>query len=113
MVYILLPTVTAIINSKKSDKMEEFNHVPVLLNECIEGLTIKENGIYVDGTLGLGGHSLEIAKRLSDTGMLIGIDRDKNAIDMARETLKSYSNIKYVNNNHDNIKEILQNLNIE
>ena len=55
----------------------EFNHVSVLLNECLEALNIKENGIYVDGTLGGAGHSSEILKRLSTEGRLIGIDQDK------------------------------------
>ena len=57
----------------------EFKHVPVLLNECIENLKIKPDGIYVDGTLGGAGHSYEIAKRLSSKGRLIGIDRDEEA----------------------------------
>ena len=56
----------------------EFNHISVLLNECIEGLNIKENGIYVDGTLGGGGHSSHIAAKLT-TGRLIGIDQDTDA----------------------------------
>ena len=58
----------------------EFVHKPVLLNECIENLNIKPDGIYLDGTLGGAGHSLEIAKLLSDKGMLIGIDRDVEAM---------------------------------
>ena len=58
---------------------ENFNHIPVLLNEVIEGLNIKKNGIYVDGTLGGAGHSLEICKKLSPQGRLIGIDRDVEA----------------------------------
>ena len=63
----------------------EFKHKPVLLNECINGLNIKPNGIYVDGTLGGGGHSYEICKRLSDKGRLIGIDQDAAAIEAATE----------------------------
>lgn len=59
---------------------EEFRHIPVLLNECIEGLAIKPDGVYVDGTLGGGGHSYHICERLSDRGTLIGIDRDKDAL---------------------------------
>ena len=55
-----------------------FEHVSVLLNECIEGLNIKSDGVYVDCTLGGGGHSSQIVKRLSDNGMLIGIDQDSN-----------------------------------
>ena len=91
----------------------EFKHTPVMLNECIEGLNINPDGIYVDGTLGGAGHSKEIVKRLSSKGMLIGIDRDEEALKAAQENLKEYSNVKYVHGNHDNIKEILEKLNIE
>ena len=91
----------------------EFKHTPVLLEKCIEGLAIKKNGIYVDGTLGGAGHSIEIAKRLSDKGKLIGIDRDKEALAFAKDKLKSFENIIYIHDNHDNIKEILVNLGIE
>ena len=63
----------------------EFKHKPVLLEETIEGLKIKEDGIYVDGTLGGAGHSKEILKRLSSKGMLIGIDRDEEALKAAKE----------------------------
>ena len=66
-------------------------HVPVLLQECLEGLNIRPDGIYLDGTLGLGGHSFEIASRLT-TGRLIGIDRDETAIARAGERLKPYEN---------------------
>lgn len=90
--------------------METFNHIPVLLNECIEGLNIKQNGIYVDGTLGGAGHSFEICKKLNNTGMLIGIDRDEEALNFAKEKLKGYTNVHFVNDNHQNIKEILENL---
>jgi len=93
--------------------MKEFEHIPVLLNECIEGLQIKKNGIYVDGTLGGAGHSLHIAKKLDNTGNLVGIDRDVDALKKAKDTLKEFNNIIYVNDNHDNIKEILERLNIE
>ena len=91
----------------------EFKHKPVLLNECIEGLNIKAKGIYVDGTLGGAGHSKEIAKRLSNEGLLIGIDRDEEALIAAKENLKEFSNVKFVKDNHDNIKSILENLEIE
>ena len=69
----------------------EFKHKPVLLAECIEGLNIKENGIYVDGTLGGAGHSKEIAKRLSKDGTLIGIDRDLEALTAAKKNLNIFS----------------------
>lgn len=91
----------------------EFKHQPVMLQECIEGLKIKEKGIYVDGTLGGAGHSIEIAKRLSNNGMLIGIDRDEEALKAAKEKLKDFSNVIYIHNNHDNIQEILESLKIK
>lgn len=91
----------------------EFNHVSVLLNECIENLNIKPDGIYVDGTMGGAGHSLEIVKKLSEKGMLIGIDRDEEALAVAKERLKKFNNVKYVHDNHDNIDEIIKNLNIK
>lgn len=91
----------------------EFEHIPVLLEEVIDGLNIKKDGIYVDGTLGGGGHSLEIAKRLT-TGKLIGIDQDLNAIKKAKEVLENFSDkILLVHNNFVNIKSILDNLGIE
>ena len=93
--------------------MKEFEHIPVLLEECIEGLNIKKNGIYVDGTLGGAGHSLQIAKKLENTGKLIGIDKDEVAIQKAKDTLREFNNVIYVQDNHDNIKEILNKLNIE
>ena len=91
----------------------EFNHKPVLLEETIEGLNIKENGIYVDGTLGGAGHSKQILKKLSNKGLLIGIDRDEEALKAAKENLKEFSNVKYIHGNHDEIEEILNNLGIE
>ena len=91
----------------------EFKHQPVMLQECIEGLKIKEKGIYVDGTLGGAGHSVEITKRLSEKGKLIGIDRDEEALKAAKEKLKDFSNVIYIHNNHDNIQEILESLKIE
>ena len=91
----------------------EFNHVSVLLNECLEGLNIKENGIYVDGTLGGAGHSSEILKRLSKEGRLIGIDQDTDALKAAKERLKDYSNVTFVHSNISNIENVLNNLNID
>ena len=90
----------------------EFKHIPVLLNETIEGLNIKPDGIYVDGTIGGAGHSRRIIEKLSNQGMLIGIDRDVEALKAAAENLKAYNNYKLVQGNHDNIKEILESLNI-
>ncbi len=91
----------------------EFKHTPVLLNECIEGLKIKPDGIYVDGTLGGAGHSKEILKRLSSKGLLIGIDRDEEALNAAKENLKEFKNVKYIHGNHDEICEILKKLEIK
>ena len=90
----------------------EFKHRSVLLDECIENLNIKENGIYVDGTLGGGGHSYYILKKLNNTGMLIGIDRDMDAIRAATDKLKEFSNFKVVHDNHANIIKILEDLKI-
>ena len=90
----------------------EFKHKPVLLEETIEGLDIKENGIYVDGTLGGAGHSSEIVKKLSSEGLLIGIDRDEEALNAAKKRLEEFSNVKYIHGNHDDIEKILQDLNI-
>ena len=91
----------------------EFHHVSVLLEEVLEGLNIKEDGIYVDGTLGGAGHSLEIVKRLK-TGKLIGIDQDTNALDKSREVLKEHlDKVILVHDNYVNIKSVLEDLNIE
>ncbi|WP_392486370.1 16S rRNA (cytosine(1402)-N(4))-methyltransferase RsmH [Haloimpatiens sp. FM7315] len=89
-----------------------FKHVSVLLDEVIDGLNIKEDGIYVDCTLGGGGHSLEILKRLSSKGKLIGIDQDRDALKAASERLKDFTNVEYVHDNFYNIEDILKNLNI-
>ena len=90
-----------------------FVHKSVLLNESIESLNINPNGIYVDGTLGGAGHSIEILKKLSPKGKLIGIDRDEDALKAAKEKLSEYTNVTYYHGNHDDIKEILQELKIE
>ncbi|MDU5559614.1 16S rRNA (cytosine(1402)-N(4))-methyltransferase RsmH [Anaerococcus vaginalis] len=85
----------------------EFSHKSVLLNETIENLNIKEDGIYADLTLGKGGHSKEILKKLSPNGLLIGLDQDKDAIKAARENLKDFSNVLYFNENFENIENVL------
>ena len=90
-----------------------FEHKSVLLEEVIKGLNILEDGIYVDGTLGGAGHSIEIVKRLKN-GKLIGIDQDINAIEKSREVLKNHlDKVILVQNNYSNIEEILKDLNIE
>ena len=91
----------------------EFNHKPVLLNECIDGLKINPDGIYVDGTLGGAGHSEQIVKKLSKKGLLIGIDRDEEALKAARKRLEKYENVKYIHGNHDEINKILLDIGIE
>lgn len=90
----------------------EFSHVSVLLDKCIECLNVKESGIYVDGTLGGGGHSSHILKCLNNTGRLIGIDRDIDALTHTKERLKDYTNVIYVKDKHENIKNILENLGV-
>ncbi len=91
----------------------EFKHVSVLLNECIDALDIKENGIYVDCTLGGAGHSSHIVKHLSEDGMLIGIDQDNDALKAAKERLQEFTNVKYVHNNFYNIDNILNELDVD
>ncbi|MBR1443025.1 MAG: 16S rRNA (cytosine(1402)-N(4))-methyltransferase RsmH [Firmicutes bacterium] len=83
----------------------EFKHTSVLLNECIDGLAIKPDGVYADCTMGGAGHSYEIAKRLT-SGTLVGIDQDINAINAAKEKLKEFENIRFVHRNFSEINEI-------
>ena len=93
--------------------MSEFHHVSVLLWECIEGLDIKPDGIYVDGTLGGAGHSSEIVKRL-ENGRHIGIDRDPSALKAAGQRLAPYADkVTLVHSNFCEIKQVLDDLNIE
>jgi len=92
--------------------MTEFHHVSVLLDECIEGLNIKPEGTYVDGTLGGAGHSSEIAKRLT-TGRHIGIDRDPVALKAAGERMAPYADrVKLVHSNFCEIRKVLEDLEI-
>lgn len=91
----------------------EFKHIPVLLNETIKGLNVKPNGIYIDGTIGGAGHSIKILEKLSQKGFLIGIDRDEEALEATKINLKNYKNCKLIHGNHDNIKNILEDLGIE
>lgn len=93
--------------------MSEFSHISVLLNEVIEGLEIKPDGIYADGTVGGGGHSYEIAARLSDNGRLIGIDRDEDAVKAASERLACYGDkVKVVRGNYLDAVSILKGMGI-
>lgn len=91
----------------------EFKHISVLLDECIEGLNIKKDGIYIDCTLGGAGHSQQILKRLSKEGKLIGIDQDEDALKAASEKLKEYKNVLYKHSNFYYIKDILEDLKVE
>lgn len=93
--------------------MEEhvFEHTPVMLNECINGLNIKPNGIYVDGTLGGAGHSLRIVEKLKD-GKLIAIDKDDTALEVSKERLKNFNNVVFVKSDFKNFKNIMEEKNI-
>jgi len=92
---------------------KDYGHVPVLLHECLDALALRPDGVYVDGTLGRAGHSLEIAKRLT-TGRLIGIDRDETAITAAKERLADYMDrVTLVHSNFDRVGEILDELGLD
>lgn len=92
----------------------ELNHYSVLLNETIENLNIKPDGIYVDGTLGGGGHAYQVASRLSEKGRLIGIDQDADAIAAAGERLKEFGDkITIIRSNYANMKEELHRIGVE
>jgi len=91
----------------------EFKHIPIMLNECLQNLNIKPDGVYVDCTLGGAGHSSEIAKRLSKEGTLIGIDKDATAIEVSSARLKDFKCKKIlVNSDFKNLSSILQENNI-
>ena len=92
----------------------EFKHKSVLLYETVDELNIKPDGIYVDGTLGGGGHSYEIAGRLSEGGRLIGIDQDEDAIKAASKRLEPYMDrVTIVRNNYCNMDKVLDELGID
>lgn len=92
----------------------EFKHTSVLLDECIENLDIKKDGIYVDGTLGGGGHAEHICQQLSTNGVLIGIDRDEDALEAAKVKLESYPCKKYfVQSNYSDIKNVLKKIGVD
>lgn len=86
----------------------EFAHIPVMLNECLEGLNIKADGTYVDGTVGGAGHSIEIVKRLSENGRLICVDKDEDALKAAGERLAPYKDrVTFI---HDDYKNLVNGL---
>ena len=89
-----------------------FNHVSVLLDECIEGLNIRPDGIYVDCTAGGGGHSAEILKRLSDKGLLVCIDKDEEALNVCKTRLDA-GNVRFAHSDFKQIAEVLANLGID
>ena len=91
----------------------EFAHKSVLLDETIEGLNIREGKIYLDGTLGGAGHSREILKKLKGTGLLIGIDQDIEALEVAKERLSNYKNVEFFNLNYINFEKALDELGID
>ncbi len=92
----------------------EFNHYSVLLKETIDNLNIKPDGIYVDGTLGGGGHAYQVASRLSEKGRLIGIDQDADAIAAAGERLQEFGDkITIIRSNYANMKEELHRIGVE
>lgn len=91
-----------------------FEHKSVLLMETVDSLNVKPDGIYVDGTLGGGGHAYEVSRRLGEKGRLIGIDQDADAIAAATERLLPFKDkVTIVRSNYKNIREVLFNLGIE
>ena len=91
----------------------EFKHIPVMLEECISGLAIKPDGIYVDCTAGGGGHSCRIASCLSGEGRLIALDRDPDAVKTASERLAEYGNAKVVRSNYSELTRVLDELSVD
>jgi len=91
----------------------DYEHKPVLLQETIDNLNCKEDGIYIDGTLGRGGHTEEILERLQGSGKVIAIDRDLQAIEKVKERFIDYKNLELIYDNYVNIPEILKGLNID
>ena len=87
-------------------------HIPVMLMESLENLKIKKNGVYVDGTLGLGGHAEIILKQI-DSGLLIGIDRDEDSISLSKKRLSTNNNFKLFHDTYQNLKTILEELQIK
>ena len=89
---------------------ESYNHSPVMLSETINNLNISDSGFYVDGTLGLGGHSYQILQNLK-TGFLIGFDRDSNSIEIAKKRLEGFKNFELIHSSYKNLKNILSQFN--
>ena len=89
---------------------ESYNHSPVMLSETINNLNISDSGFYVDGTLGLGGHSYQILQNLK-TGFLIGFDRDSNSIEIAKKRLEGFKNFELIHSSYKDLKNILSQFN--
>ena len=90
----------------------EFNHISVLADEVIENLNIKPDGIYVDLTLGKGGHSKRILEKLSENGRLIALDQDQDALNAAKKNLFDYPNVTFIKSNFEDIDKVLDQLEI-
>ncbi len=91
----------------------DYVHVPVLLEQSVSGLSIREDGVYVDCTVGGGGHSLAIARRLGEKGMLIALDRDPDAVAAASERLSGFDNVKVIHGNYSQLRDVLDSLGID
>ncbi|WP_455529139.1 16S rRNA (cytosine(1402)-N(4))-methyltransferase RsmH [Ruminococcus sp.] len=91
----------------------EFSHIPVMLEECLEGLDIRPDGVYVDGTAGGAGHSSAIAARLNEKGRLIALDRDPDAVAAAADRLSVYPNARVLHRNYSEIRAVLDELDID
>lgn len=90
-----------------------FKHIPVLLNEVLSGLNINPDGLYLDCTIGGAGHSLEILKKLSDKGKLIGVDKDIDAIKASGENLKNFDNVTLIKSDYNDLADKLDNLSFD
>lgn len=96
------------------EKTNNFNHYSVMLNETVDGLNVKPDGVYVDGTLGGGGHAFEVLSRLGEEGSYIGIDQDSDAIKAASERLKKFGDrFTVVRSNYEDIKNVVNRLGVE
>ena len=91
---------------------ESYSHYPVMLTESINNLDIKEDGIYVDGTIGLGGHSIKILEYIKK-GFLIGFDRDSNSIKIAKKRLSIFDNFELIHSSYTNLDDACKKLNIK
>ncbi|MBQ8281785.1 MAG: 16S rRNA (cytosine(1402)-N(4))-methyltransferase, partial [Lachnospiraceae bacterium] len=96
------------------EKTNNFNHYSVMLNETVDGLNVKPAGVYVDGTLGGGGHAFEVLSRLGEKGSYIGIDQDSDAIKAASERLEKFGDrFTVVRSNYEDIKNVVTRLGVE